>query len=456
MVFMKQVTYVNILLLAVISTVAVQQTTFAAPCPCDIYADGGTPCTAAHSTVRALYSSYDGPLYQVRRTSDNQTKDIGVLTAGGFANAAEQDAFLNGKPGTISKIYDQSPNKNDLIKASKGGFLNNGGLEANATAAKITVNGYNVYGVYTTSSWDNDVGAVGYRNNATKGVVTGNNAEGVYMVCSGKHYNEWCCFDYGNAQTNNTAKGPATMESVYFGDSKQWGYGSGSGPWVMNDCEFGIQAGVDPNGKLGVWMGNTTIVADYVTGIVKSDTSNIYAIRGGDAVKDTLKTMYRGRQAPAYFPKKLEGAIILGIGGDNSHTGEGTFFEGALTKGMPSDATENALQANIIAAGYGRTTTSMRHGATPNDVTPASGFKVCYNPSRSSAVISYTLQDARRVSMNIFDQRGRRIASVVDGVMPVGRNEAVWNAERVPAGVYVCRTAINGLEVWTGKIIIGK
>ncbi|KAG5992685.1 Alpha-L-arabinofuranosidase, partial [Claviceps lovelessii] len=33
--------------------------------PCDIYAGGGTPCVAAHSTTRALYKAYTGPLYQV-------------------------------------------------------------------------------------------------------------------------------------------------------------------------------------------------------------------------------------------------------------------------------------------------------------------------------------------------------------------------------------------------------
>lgn len=31
--------------------------------PCDIYASVGTPCVAAHSTVRALYAAYNGPLY---------------------------------------------------------------------------------------------------------------------------------------------------------------------------------------------------------------------------------------------------------------------------------------------------------------------------------------------------------------------------------------------------------
>jgi hypothetical protein len=29
----------------------------AASLPCDIYASGGTPCVAAHSTTRALYAS---------------------------------------------------------------------------------------------------------------------------------------------------------------------------------------------------------------------------------------------------------------------------------------------------------------------------------------------------------------------------------------------------------------
>ena len=41
--------------------------------PCDIYASGGTPCVAAHSTTRALYAAYTGSLYQVQRASDSTT-----------------------------------------------------------------------------------------------------------------------------------------------------------------------------------------------------------------------------------------------------------------------------------------------------------------------------------------------------------------------------------------------
>lgn len=76
--------------------------------PCDLYAAGGSPCVAAHSTTRAMYVSYSGPLYQVQRTSDNTTLDVKPLTAGGVANAAAQDAFCANTVCYITRIDDQS------------------------------------------------------------------------------------------------------------------------------------------------------------------------------------------------------------------------------------------------------------------------------------------------------------------------------------------------------------
>ena len=318
--------------------------------PCDIYGSGNTPCVAAHSTVRALYVAYGGSLYQVRRASDKTTKDVAVHGPGGYANSATQDSFCSGSTCTISIIYDQSPNGNHLTKAPAGGWLNNGGLEADAAKAKIKLNGQTVYGVYTTSNFDNDVGAVGYRNNKAKGLATGDQPESMYMVASGKHYNQWCCFDYGNAETNNLDNGKATMETVYFGNSTQWGKGSGTGPWVMADLEDGVYAG----GSTAAAPTNTSLVADYVTAMLKGPSGNRFVLKGGDAQSGSLVTKYDGARPAGYSPQKKEGAIILGIGGDNSHTGEGTFFEGCITSGNPADAIDDAVQANIVAAGYGR------------------------------------------------------------------------------------------------------
>jgi len=53
---------------------------------------------------------------------------------------------------------------------------------------------------------------------------------------------------------------------------------------------------------------------------------------------------------------RKQGAIILGSGGDcciaNTNLSAGTFYEGAMVSGYPSDATENAVQASIVTAGY--------------------------------------------------------------------------------------------------------
>ena len=67
--------------------------------PCDIYAAAGDPCVAAHSTTRALYAAYNGPLYQVLRQSDGKTMDIGVVqpgtsTRGGYAERGRAGRVL--------------------------------------------------------------------------------------------------------------------------------------------------------------------------------------------------------------------------------------------------------------------------------------------------------------------------------------------------------------------------
>ena len=128
--------------------------------PCDIYGASGTSCVAAYSTVRALYSSYNGPLYQVRRVSDGGTADVGLLAAGGYANATEQDAFCAHTTCVITKLYDQSPEHNDLTIEGPGGAAGQD-VGANAAALPVVAGGHKVYGLYIA-------GQTGYRDNSTR------------------------------------------------------------------------------------------------------------------------------------------------------------------------------------------------------------------------------------------------------------------------------------------------
>ena len=309
---------------------------------CDIFTSGGTPCVAAHSTVRALYKAYAGSLYQVTRALDQTTRDIGVLSAGGFANAATQDAFCAGTSCTISIIYDQTGKNNHLKQAPAGQRKATPDNEADAAALKLTVSGHTVYGVHLPPGY-------GYRVDQTTGVATGDQPETEYMVTSGTFFNGSCCWDYGNAETNNRDDGAGTMEAVYFGNYTHQGKGGGNGPWVMADMENGVFAGPSFAANPSV----TPLTSAYVTAMVIG-RSGTFALRGGNAQMGTLTTMYDGVRASGYNPMKKQGAIILGIGGDNTADGQGTFYEGVLTAGAASEATTDAVQANIVAAGYGK------------------------------------------------------------------------------------------------------
>jgi hypothetical protein len=316
-------------------------TTTAGTGPCDIFAAGNTPCVAAHSTVRALLGAYSGNLYQVTRASDNTTKDIGVLSPGGFANSATQDTFCTGTTCKISIIYDQSGKNNHLKQAPAGQRKATADNLADATALKFTISGHTVYGVHLPVGY-------GYRVDQTTDIATGDQPETEYMVTSGTFYNGSCCFDYGNAETNNTDDGAGTMEAVYFGNWTSQGKGAGAGPWVMADMENGVfaQASFAANAM------DTPQTSAYVTAMVIG-RSGSFALKGGNAQTGALTTFYDGVRPNGYNPMKKQCAIILGIGGDNTSTAQGNFYEGILTSGAASDATASAVQANIVAAGYG-------------------------------------------------------------------------------------------------------
>ena len=312
--------------------------TFTSTLPCDVYAEDGGPCVAAHSTVRALFADYDGPLYQVRR-ADGETKDIGVIEKGGFAKSSDQDEFCTEKC-TISIIYDQSSQGNHLTKAPPGEMKKTEGKEATATALPLTLDGHKVYG-------EKNVVGVGYRNNQAKGTAENDDPETIYMVASGDYYNAGCCFDYGNAERNSKNNGEGTMEAVYFGNCTIWNKGDGDGPWVMGDLEDGL------------WAGNTSpyteskpITYKLVTGMVKGGKAgaNRWAIKAGNAQDGALNTVFIGpRPSDRYNPMRKEGAIILGTGGDNSNGGVGNFFEGVMTAHFSSDEADEAVHANIVS-----------------------------------------------------------------------------------------------------------
>lgn len=322
--------------------------------PCDIYENFGTKCVAAHSTTRKLYSKYDGPLYQVVRQSDGKTLDIGTVD-GCYADAAAQDAFLEGTIGYISIIYDQTGHGNDLMQAAPGTFNGPAKGEFNtlpiADMAPAVLNGHKVYGAYFMPG-------MGLRNNNASYLAINDEPEGIYYVVDGNHFDSGCCFDYGNSSTNGRAVGRGTMETTYFGTSTNWGSGNGDGPWIMADMESGLFSGYNTKKNDVPSITDWRFVAAYVNG----GGGNRWDLRGGDATKTDVVTYYEGErpsspsQTDVYFPMSKKGGLLLANGGDNGNGSAGTFYEGAMTVGYPSFEAVQAVQANIASAKYSEPT----------------------------------------------------------------------------------------------------
>jgi non-reducing end alpha-L-arabinofuranosidase len=353
--------------------------------PCDIYAAGNTPCVAAHSTVRSLYAKYAGALYQVRRASDNATENIGLLSDG-YANAATQDAFCANTTCIITKIYDQSARHNDLAIAAGGHYKGPGpdgsDLGAAADALPVTAGGHQVYGISISPG-------MGYRNNRTSGVAVKGKPEGMYMVSSGTHLNSGCCFDYGNAETSGTDTGAGHMDAVNASQDLEW-------PNCRNKPAPGVGADLE-NGIFHWNQRSCNPAADFsggprpfVSAWLKNDGERRFALKWGDARSVGLTTVYAGALPQGYAPMRQEGAIILGIGGDNSHASAGSFFEGVMTSGFPTDSADSAIQSDIVAVGYGAATGLSGTLAPGSEISLQATTACCtadYIRSRNGAVV---------------------------------------------------------------------
>ncbi|MGE5834594.1 MAG: arabinofuranosidase catalytic domain-containing protein [Acidobacteriota bacterium] len=424
--------------------------------PCDIYAAAGNPCVAAHSTTRALYAGYNGPLYQLLRQSDGKTVDIGVVRptaapipdGGGYANAAAQDAFCANTYCWIITIYDQSGKHNDLAQAPRGGFsgpamggFNNVPL---ADMAPVTLMGHKVYGVFI-------VPGMGLRDDDPVGTAVDDQAEGQYWVINGLHFNSGCCFDYGNAEIDSRDDGNGTMETTYYGNATGWYHGPPPGPWIMTDQENNLVGCVNPGSPSKLCADLPSITWRFVTATADGEPHH-WRSMGGDAQKGDLKVMFDGPRVNAtYDPMRKQGAILLGNGGDNSNGSQGTFYEGAMTAPgtFPTQETNQKVQANVVAARYDLPRVSV----TPaNAAATPPGLQTFAPGSSQDTTVTFTNTTGAPVSgveLSIVAPKGWTSA------IPGTTRETATIAEPVAPGVTVSATfkVTSGLTSFNGDLV---
>ena len=66
------------------------------------------------------------------------------------------------------------------------------------------------------------------------------------------------------------------------------------------------------------------------------------------------------------------------------------------------------------------------------------------NPIQDQARLRFTLPEAGRARIDVFDVSGRRVAGVLDDVLPAGENEVSWEPREISPGIYLARIHAAG------------
>jgi len=91
-------------------------------------------------------------------------------------------------------------------------------------------------------------------------------------------------------------------------------------------------------------------------------------------------------------------------------------------------------------------------GAVPRNFTLEQNYP---NPFNTSTNIEFELTKASGVDLSVYDITGARVATLLKGDRPAGRNQVNWDASAISSGIYYYTLRANGSEV-TKKMTLLK
>jgi len=131
-----------------------------------------------------------------------------------------------------------------------------------------------------------------------------------------------------------------------------------------------------------------------------------------------------------YDPMRKQGAILLGNGGDNSNGSQGTFYEGAMTAAgtFPTDATDQKVQTNVVAARYGvlQSETAVKKARNTSPI-KINEFRISSGPPANSTDSFIELYNTGGSAVDISNWT----------LTAHPTQQAIFSAVKIPAGTNV-------------------
>ncbi|MBD3233682.1 MAG: T9SS type A sorting domain-containing protein, partial [candidate division Zixibacteria bacterium] len=77
------------------------------------------------------------------------------------------------------------------------------------------------------------------------------------------------------------------------------------------------------------------------------------------------------------------------------------------------------------------------------------------NPFNASTNISYQLPEAGKVSLEVYNLMGQKVAALVNGHKEAGQHTVTWNAASFSSGIYFYKLNV-GDKVFTKRLTLLK
>ena len=241
------------------------------------------------------------------------------------------------------------------------------------------------------------------------------------------------------------------FETLYSGPNSNSYNWTVTGP-PSNDCYLKVVAH-DEAGNSGSDLSNLPFA------IIDVATPTLLSEFAANPVEAGIELRWRFGQPEQFGPATVERA--LGAGGP---------WAVAAVERRTEEGTSIALDRNVEGGRsywYRITATSGTAPYTFGPIEATAGEVIrefalsrpVPNPTASSMRVEYAVPREARVDLSVFDMQGRRVATLVEGLVHAGRNQAIWNGtvggHPAPAGVYFVRLRAPGVNL-TRRLVIAR
>ncbi|MGB5288936.1 MAG: T9SS type A sorting domain-containing protein [Ignavibacteriaceae bacterium] len=211
-----------------------------------------------------------------------------------------------------------------------------------------------------------------------------------------------------------------------------------------NGSDLGLFVNSNLAGPTNIWFDSNgdLLVIDYNGTAVKRFNSN------GSFINNFITGLSQA-EGVDFFPN---GNILIGNGATSSvkmFDSNGVYIEDFIPSGSGGLMTPNAVVIRVVNPS---SVSGDDNSSNLNNFVLEQNYPNPFNPSTT---IAFDLKQTARVTLEVFNTLGQKVATVVNGKMAAGLHEVTFDASNLASGIYLYRMSTAEITL-TNKMLLMK